>query len=121
VRFALYCVPGTAGFAGKTNTIAIVDPFGSPTIKSDLATFDQAFGLPAPPSFTVIRPDGAVPHYSPGNFDMEDAAGETSLDVEWAHTIAPGANILLVETPVAETELDTPYEFFETQAVLPPL
>ena len=31
-------------------------------------------------------------------------AGETTLDVEYAHTIAPGANILLVETPVAETE-----------------
>jgi subtilase family serine protease len=92
------------GINGKGTTIAIVDPFGSPTIKSDLATFDQAFGLPAPPSFTVIQPDGAVPSYSRGNFDMEDAAGETSLDVEWAHTIAPGANILLVETPVAETE-----------------
>ena len=28
---------------------------------------------------------------------------ETSLDVEYAHSMAPGANILLVETPVAET------------------
>jgi subtilase family serine protease len=92
------------GINGKGTTIAIVDPFGSPTIKSDLTTFDQAFGLPAPPSFTVIQPDGAVPPYNPGNSYMNDAAGETSLDVEWAHTIAPGANILLVETPVAETE-----------------
>ena len=31
-------------------------------------------------------------------------AGETTLDVEYAHTMAPGANILLVETPVSETE-----------------
>ena len=31
-------------------------------------------------------------------------AGETTLDVEWAHTMAPGARILLVETPVSETE-----------------
>ena len=35
---------------------------------------------------------------------MTGWAGETTLDVEWAHTIAPKANILLVETPVAETE-----------------
>ena len=31
-------------------------------------------------------------------------AGETTLDVEWAHTMAPRASILLVETPVSETE-----------------
>ena len=35
---------------------------------------------------------------------MTGWAGETTLDVEWSHTMAPGANILLVETPVAETE-----------------
>jgi len=31
-------------------------------------------------------------------------AEETSLDVEYAHAIAPGAKIVLAETPVAETE-----------------
>ena len=35
---------------------------------------------------------------------MTGWGGETTLDVEYAHTIAPGANILLVETPVSETE-----------------
>jgi hypothetical protein len=45
-----------------------------------------------------------VPAYNPANSDMVGWAGETTLDVEYAHTVAPGANILLVETPVSETE-----------------
>jgi len=87
-----------AGITGKGRTIVIVDAFGSPTIKSDLAVYDTAFHIPAPPKFDIIQPVGAVKTEDPG------WAGETTLDVEWAHTIAPGANILLVETPVAETE-----------------
>jgi subtilase family serine protease len=92
------------GITGAGQTIVIVDSFGSPTIQADLATFDQQFGLPAPPSLKVIQPAGAVPPYDPDNGDMVGWAGETTLDVEWAHTMAPGANILLVETPVSETE-----------------
>jgi subtilase family serine protease len=92
------------GITGKGSTIVIVDSFGSPTIKADLATFDKQFGLAAPPSFKVITPAGQPPAWDPGNSDMTGWAGETTLDVEYAHTIAPGANILLVETPVSETE-----------------
>jgi subtilase family serine protease len=92
------------GITGKGETIVIVDAFGSPTIQSDLATFDAETGLPAPPSFKVIQPAGAVPPYDPSNGTMVGWAGETTLDVEYSHTMAPGANILLVETPVAETE-----------------
>ena len=93
-----------SGVTGKGTTIVIVDSFGSPTIKNDLGAFDRTFGLPAPPSFRVIQPAGKVPAYNPGNSDMVGWAGETTLDVEYAHTIAPGASILLVETPVSETE-----------------
>lgn len=92
------------GITGAGETIVIVDPFGSPTIQSDLATYDAQFGLPAPPSFQIITPAGPIPPYDPTNAYEVGAAGETTLDVEWAHTIAPGAKILLVETPVAETE-----------------
>jgi subtilase family serine protease len=92
------------GITGRGETIVIVDAFGSPTIRSDLATFDAQFGLPNPPSFKIIQPAGAVPPYDPANGTMTSWAGETTLDVEWSHTMAPGANILLVETPVAETE-----------------
>jgi subtilase family serine protease len=93
-----------SGVTGKGATIVIVDSFGSPTIKNDLGVFDRTFGLPAPPSFRVIQPAGQVPAYDQANSDMVGWAGETTLDVEYAHTIAPGASILLVETPVSETE-----------------
>jgi subtilase family serine protease len=92
------------GVTGKGVTIMIVDPFGSPTIRADLATFDRHFGYPAPPKFSVIAPVGKVPAFNPGSSDMEAWAGETTLDVEYAHALAPGASILLVETPVSETE-----------------
>ncbi|HWC78458.1 MAG TPA: S53 family peptidase [Pseudonocardiaceae bacterium] len=91
------------GTEGAGQTIAIVDSFGSPTVQQDLATFDHAYGLPTP-KLSVIQPAGAVPPWDPNNSDMVGWAGETTLDVEWAHTIAPRANILLVETPVSETE-----------------
>jgi subtilase family serine protease len=91
------------GFNGKGSTIVIVDPFGSPTIGNDLTVYDRQLGLPDPPAFRVLQPEGPVPPYDVGNGQMVDKAGETTLDVEWAHAIAPGANILLVETPVMET------------------
>ena len=92
------------GITGKGKTIVIVDSFGSPTIKSDLATFDKKFGYPAPPKFSVIAPAGKIPAFNPGNSDMTSWAGETTLDVEYAHALAPGASILLVETPTSENE-----------------
>jgi subtilase family serine protease len=88
------------GITGAGQTIVIVDSYGSPTIRSDLATFDATFGLPAPPSFQVISPAGRVPAYNPSSATEVGWAGETTLDVDWAHTMAPGAKILLVETPV---------------------
>jgi subtilase family serine protease len=91
------------GITGAGQTIAIVDSFGSPTIESDLATFDAEFDLPAPPSFRIIQPAGKVT-FDPASSDQLGWAGETTLDVEWAHAMAPGASILLVETPVSETE-----------------
>lgn len=103
---AAYHLPAlyAKGITGKGATIMIVDSFGSPTIKADLATFDRQFGYPAPPKFTVIAPAGKIPRFDPNNSDMTGWAGETTLDVEYAHALAPGANILLVETPVSETE-----------------
>ncbi len=92
------------GITGKGETIVIVDSFGSPTIKSDLTTFDKKFGYPAPPKFSVIAPAGKIPAFNPGNSNMTSWAGETTLDVEYAHALAPGASILLVETPVSENE-----------------
>ncbi len=104
------------GIEGKGETIVIVDAFGSPSIASDLQTFDSQVGLPNPPSFQVITPEGPITTtpanctsaYSPTGPDLcSDYYGwtdETSLDVEWSHVMAPEANILLVETPMTETE-----------------
>jgi subtilase family serine protease len=86
-----------AGDEGKGKTVVLVDAYGSKTITSDLAGFDKGFGLPAPPSFKIITPVGKPTSSNP------DWALETTLDVEWAHAMAPQANILLVETPVNET------------------
>src|SRR5271154_1231513 len=83
------------GISGKGVTIAIIDPEGSPTIWSDLTTFDSAFSLPDP-SLTIIRPDGGVQSFNSKNSAMENWATETTMDVEWAHAIAPAAKILLV-------------------------
>jgi subtilase family serine protease len=88
------------GLTGKGETIVIVDPFGYPHIGSELAIFDKAFKLPAPSSLKVIAPAGPIPPYNPNL--MSGFALETSLDVEYAHSMAPGANILLAETPTAE-------------------
>jgi subtilase family serine protease len=86
---------------GKGTTIVIVDAYGSPTIGNDLAQFDSAYNLSNPPSLTIIKPAGSVPAYNRNNAQMVSWAGETTLDVEYSHAMAPGANILLVETPTA--------------------
>jgi Predicted protease len=90
------------GVRGQRQTIVIVDSFGSPTIARDLRVYDETYHLLAPPSLRVIQPAGPV-HWKANSTD-EGWAGETTLDVEAAHTIAPAANILLVETPVSEEE-----------------
>jgi subtilase family serine protease len=92
------------GLNGAGQTIVIVDSYGFSGIGGELATFDKAFGLPAPPRFTILQPNGPVPAFDPVKRPMMVGwAEETSLDVEYAHAMAPGANILLVETTIAET------------------
>ncbi len=101
------------GIDGKGQTIVIVDAFGSPTAASDLAVFDHAFGIPAPPSFKVIQPSGAIPPYVADGL-REGWAGETDLDIEYSHVMAPDANILLVETPKNENEGTSGFPQIET-------
>lgn len=94
---------GSAQGDGTGQTIAIVDAYDDPDALADLQTFDQQFGIPDPPSFEKVNQQGQT-----GNYPPTDPAGkanpngtweeEESLDIEWAHAIAPGANIILVET-----------------------
>jgi subtilase family serine protease len=105
MRTAYNLGPLTAkGIEGRGQTIVIVDSFGSPTIAHDLQVFDNFFALPAPPSFRVIQPVGKVPPFSRRGANGSGWAFETSLDVEWAHVMAPDAKIVLVETPTSENE-----------------
>jgi len=77
---------------GASQTIAIVDAYDDPTITADLHAFDQQLGL-SDPVLTKVNQSGGT------SYPARDSGWgvEISLDVEWAHAIAPGANILLVE------------------------
>ncbi|GGV04014.1 hypothetical protein GCM10010211_84090 [Streptomyces albospinus] len=90
------------GITGKGRTIVIVDSFGSPTVQHDLDVYSKQFGIPST-KVNVVK-WGNVPAFDPKNPDMTGWAGETTLDVEMAHAVAPDAKIVLVETAVAETE-----------------
>lgn len=105
---------------GKGETIAIVDSFGYPSVASDLETFSQAYKLPlmcgmpnvpctaGMPTFSVLQYGNhqvmaPPPNNSPGQEASNAWSVEVALDTQWAHAIAPEANILLVTTPTAET------------------
>jgi subtilase family serine protease len=93
-----YNVPSkpASNLDGTGQTIVIVDAFGSPTLQSDLHTFDQTFGLPDP-TLNIYYPTGKPPPLGPSKKKAAESwAAETSLDVQWSHAIAPGATIDLV-------------------------
>ena len=73
---------------GAGSTIALIEAYHDPTLAGDLQAFDQAFHLPDPP-LSVVNLGGT----------QSDPAWsvEESLDVEWAHAIAPGASIVVAE------------------------
>jgi subtilase family serine protease len=79
---------------GAGKTIVIVDAFQSPTIQHDLDLFDQLFELPGA-TVNIVAPDGLTP-FDQSNSNQTGWAGEITLDVEWAHAIAPAATIKLV-------------------------
>ena len=112
-----------AGYDGRGKTIAIVDSFGYDTVAGDLENFSKQFGLPlmcgmpnvtcAPgmPTFEWDQWDGNRPIKQPpsGSHGTNQQASnawalEVALDTQWAHSMAPGANIILMSTSVAETQ-----------------
>lgn len=87
---------------GKGKTIALVDAYNDPTIATDLATFSAQFALPpcttANGCFTKVDQTGGATYPAKTTAGWD---GEISLDVEWAHAMAPDARILLVEATTA--------------------
>lgn len=92
-----------AGFTGVGQTIVIIDSFGSPSPEADLHQFDVDYGLPDPPSFKVLSPLGTVP-FDKNNNDQSGWAQETDLDIQWAHVMAPAASLVLLTSPISETQ-----------------
>ena len=78
-----------SGLDGTGQTVVIVDAYGSPTAAADIAKFSTTFSLPAA-NFAVFSPQGPPPYNS-------GWAGETTLDIEWAHAMAPGAKVVLIQ------------------------
>jgi hypothetical protein len=83
---------------GRGETIAIVDAYNDPNIQTDLDKFDTQFGLPAT-TVAVLNETGGMSY--PATDPTGDWELEESLDVEWAHAMAPGASIMLVEASSA--------------------
>ncbi len=90
------------GYTGKGQTIIDIVSYGSPTLQRDINIFDKQFGLPAI-TIPVIAPLGTVA-FDPHSKEMLGWAEETELDVEIMHAIAPEANIIVMTSPVDETE-----------------
>lgn len=96
---------------GAGQTIVLVDSYGSPTAANDIATFASTFGGPTP-DFTQVFPLGKPGFTSTtgkgvgqaGPVSADGWAGEANLDIEWAYAMAPKAHIVLLATPVAETQ-----------------
>jgi subtilase family serine protease len=91
------------GTTGSGQTIVIVDAYGSPTVQQDLDRFSDTFSLPRT-TVEIIYPDGKPPFNNSVKGSPAGWAFETSLDVQWAHAIAPNAHIVLVASNPAETE-----------------
>ncbi len=90
------------GLNGTGQTIMIVDAFGSNSIVADANLFSSLNGLTelTPSNFTILTPNGSAT-CSPaptGPCQAGNWNSETTLDVEWAHSIAPNANIVLILT-----------------------
>ncbi|GLV58409.1 hypothetical protein KDH_52420 [Dictyobacter sp. S3.2.2.5] len=84
------------GYTGKGRSIVIIDAYQAPHLRDDVADFDARFGLP-PINLNIVVPD-KLPAWNKHDDTQQTWSAEISLDVEWAHAIAPDASITLVES-----------------------
>jgi subtilase family serine protease len=92
------------GYDGTGQTIALVEAYGYAAAEADANTYSQIFGLPALTSsnFSVIYPEG--PPLNPNAADLTGWTGEIALDIQTAHSIAPGAKIVVVASAGQDNE-----------------
>jgi subtilase family serine protease len=93
-----------AGYDGKGQSIVLVEGYGYPTLEKDANTFFKLAGLPLLNStnFQIVYPEG-----KPSNPDLGILTGwniEMALDIDWAHSVAPGAKIVEVLTNGQDNE-----------------
>ena len=86
----------TVNPTGGSGVIVIVDAYDYPSAAADLSTFSSTFGLPQA-NFTVQYASGR----KPSNGCSSGWQGEEALDIEWAHAMAPNAQIVLMEASSA--------------------
>ena len=94
-----------AGLNGAGKTIALVEAYGYPTMLQDANAFSALMGLPAlknGSTFRVVYPDG--PPTDPNAGVLTGWDGEIALDIQWAHSFAPGANIVVVVSSGQDNE-----------------
>jgi subtilase family serine protease len=84
------------GYDGTGQTIGIIDWCGSSTIQDDANAFSAYFGLPA-----LTSSNFAITYIPAPSLCVSADQVEINIDVEWAHAIAPGANINLIVPPSA--------------------
>ncbi len=92
-----------SGYNGKGQSIALVEGYGYPTLEKDANEFFKLAGLPHLNSlnFSIVYPEGK-PNPQLGietGWDIEIA-----LDIDTAHSIAPGASIVEVITNGEDSE-----------------
>jgi len=93
-----------AGYNGAGQTIVLVEAYGYPTLQKDANAFFEMAGLPLlnKSNFSIVYPEGKPADPNAGiltgwNFEM-------ALDLQWAHTVAPGAKIVEVITNGQDSE-----------------
>ncbi|HEY0757163.1 MAG TPA: S53 family peptidase [Ktedonobacteraceae bacterium] len=89
------------GDTGQGQTVVDIVSYGSPTLQADMDTYDRQFNLPA---ITVKQINPLNEPLTGSAAEQASWAGETTLDVQIIHALAPGANIVVLVSPVAETE-----------------
>lgn len=96
----IYNLPSTGG----RGTIAIIEAYDDPTLENDLRVFNTQFKLP----LCTFKNGCLIKHLIGRQKDDAGWSLETSLDVEWAHALAPQAKILVVfaKTPSGQNLLD---------------